>query len=114
MVAELALGLDVHLPDASVLVEVVYEGPSQKSLEGLIHGSQGDTLLQNLVAIHFGEELRHARQQGREEPSELRSLPGGGQKSVCVLGEERGILAGPILQDEGDAAGRANAGNRRR
>jgi hypothetical protein len=71
-------------------------------------------LLQDLVAIHLGEELRHTRQQGREESCELGPLAGGGQKLVRVLGEERGILAGSILQDERHAAGSADAGNRRR
>jgi len=97
-----------------VLVEVVHEGPSQERLQGLVHRVQGDALLQNLVTIYVGKELRHTRQKGREEPSELGALPGGGQKSVCVPGEERGILAGAVLQDEGHSAGRTDARNRRR
>jgi hypothetical protein len=111
---ELTLGLDIHLPDATVLVEVIHEGPAEKRLECLVHRVERDPLLEDLFAVDLGEVLRHARQQGREERRELGSLPGGGQKFVCVLGEERGVLAGAILQDEGHTTGGADARNRRR
>ena len=106
---ELALGLDVHLPDATVLVEVVHEGAAEERLQRLVDRAERDPLLEDLVAIDLGEELRRARQQGGEEPRELGSLPRGGQELLGVLGEERGILARAILEHERHAAGRADA-----
>src|SRR5262249_32536737 len=66
-------------------------------------------LLEDLVTVDLGKVLWHARQQGREEPRELRPFPGGGQKFVRVLGEERGILARAILEYERHTAGRSDA-----
>src|SRR6267143_15491 len=106
--SELAFSLQVHLADAAVLVEVVHEGAAEKRLEGLVHRGQGDALLQHLVAIHLGEELRHTRQQGREESRELGPLPGGGQECFRLLREERGMLARAILEPPRHTAGRSD------
>src|SRR5205823_4641424 len=98
----------------SVLVEVVHEGAAEERLEGLVHRGQADPLLQHLLAIHLGEELRHARQQGREQPRELGALPRGGQEFVRLLGEERGVLARAIVELVVDRRGAVERGGQRK
>ena len=107
--AELALGLDVHLPDAPELVEVVHERTAEERLQRLVHGGERDPLLEHLVAIDLGEVLRRARQERREQQRELGTLPGRGEELRRVLGEERGIATGAVFQHERDAGRRADA-----
>src|SRR5207244_13531560 len=45
----LALGLHVHLPDPSVLVEVVHEGAAQEGLQGLVDRRERDPLLEDFL-----------------------------------------------------------------
>jgi hypothetical protein len=58
-------------------------------------------LLEDLLLIDLGIELRCARQQGGEEPGELGSLPRGGEELLGVLGQECGIPARAIASVSG-------------
>ena len=107
--AELALGLHVDLPDAPEAVEVVHEGAAHERLQRLVDRREVDALLEHLVPVDVGEELRHAREQRGEEQGELGPLARRREELRRVLGQERGVLAGAVLEHERDAAGGADA-----
>ena len=112
--AELALRLNVYLPHASEAIEVVNKEPPHEGLERLVHRTQIDSLLEHLVAVHVGKDLRGAGDERRGERSELGPLAGGLEESIRILRQEGDILAGAVLEHEGRTAGRANARNRGR
>jgi hypothetical protein len=108
------LGLHVHLPDPPEAVEVVDEGAAHEGLQRLVDGVQVDGLLEHLVTVDLGEDLRHAGNEGRRHRGELRALAGGLEELFRVGGEKLDGSPGAVLQHEGHSAGCADAGNGRR
>lgn len=109
----LALGLDVDLPLASELVEVVDEAAAHEALQGLVDIVDLDPLLEDLVAVHVDEELRDRGPEGRGHAAQLRALLRRLDEGVHVRGQELDILARPVLEHEGRAARGADAGDGR-
>ncbi len=110
-----AFRLQEHAPLPAEAVELVHEQPAEKRLHRLIDVAERDALLQHLVAIDVGEQLRHRRGELRGDAGQLRPLARRGEELLQVL--VRGTstaAAAAILQPEREAALRAEAGNRRR
>src|SRR5260370_6409845 len=92
-------------------IEVINEISGHEDLNGFIDITDGDALLNYLVAVHVNELLRHTREKcGGGEPN-LRTLAKCGQKCAQITGKELNILSRPILKHEGKAAGRTDPGN---
>ena len=68
-------------------------------------------MLQHLVAIHIGKDLRDGGNERRGEQSKLRPLARSLEKSIRILREEFDSLAGAVFEHESGAARRANARN---
>src|SRR5262249_36758878 len=107
-------GFDVHLPLAAEPVEVVDERPAHEHLNRSIHILDVDTLLEDLVAIHGDELLRHIGQERGRHRGEFRTLPRGGNQLVRVVREKGHVASRAVLQDERESAGRSHTGNGRR
>ena len=112
--AVVAFGFDVDLPLPSEAIEVVDEQAAHEGLDGPVDVVDGDALLDDLVAIDRDELLRHARQEGGAETADLRPLARRGHELVQVVREKLHVAARPVLENEGEAAGGADSGNRRR
>ena len=112
--AVVAFGLDEDLPLPAEAVEVVHEVAAHEGLQRLADLREIDALRQDLVAIDVDEDLRHGRQERAVGRSDLRPLAHSFEEAVQVLAEEGHVAARAIFEHEGDAAGRADAGNRRR
>ena len=110
---ELAFGLDEDLPLPAEAIEVVHEVAAHEGLQRLADLREIDALLQDLVAIDVDEDLRHGGQEGAGRGGDLRAFAHGFEEAVQVFAEEGRIAAGAIFEHEGDAAGGADAGNRR-
>ena len=103
--------LHVDLPDAPEEVEIVHEDAAHKRLQRPVDRAQIHALLQRLVVVYIGKDLRDARNERRGQGRELGAGAGHFQEFVGVLGQEVDALARTILQHEGNAARGANAGN---
>ena len=114
ILAELRLGLHIHLVDTAEPVEVVDVGAAEQRPERRVDVVQRDARLQNLAPVDVGEDLRHRGAIERVDAADLRPLPG-------RLHEARGLLrqvvrrsAAAILQLHREAGARAESGDRRR
>ena len=112
--AKFSFRLHVHLPHPPETVEIVDKESAHERLERLVDRIQIHTLLEHLVAIDIGEDLRRARDKRRGERRKLRPLARRLKESIRVLRQELDALAGAIFEHERHAAGGADAGNRRR
>src|SRR5260370_21081340 len=83
-------------------------------LQRLIDVADRDALLQRFVAVDVDVDLRHSRAERAVDVLQLRTLARRGQKLLEVFIEERHRVAAAVLQPEREAAGGAEAGNRRR
>ena len=111
--AKFALSLNIDLPLAAKPVEIIYESAAHKRLERFINFAKVHALFQRLVAIHVHEDLRHHRQERGAQAGQLGAFAGRFEELAQVAIEELDILPGAILQDEGEAACRANPLNGR-
>ena len=112
--AVVAFGLDEDLPLPAEAIEVVHEIASHEGLQRLADLRKIGTLRQDLVAIDVDEDLRNRRQERAGCGGDLRALAHGFEEAVQVIAEEGHVAASAVFEHEGDAAGRADAGNRRR
>ncbi len=109
-VAVFSLRLDIDLPLAAKAIEVIDEVSAHKGLKGLVHLPQINALLEHFVPVHIDEDLRDAGQEGRRHPLQFGPLTRRLEKLVDVSARKANILAGPVLKNEGDAAGGPNPG----
>ena len=113
--AVLAFGFDVDLPLPSEAVEVVDEQSAHEGLDGAVDVVERDALLEHLVAIDRHELLRHARQERGDDAGAISGrLRAAAMNLLQIVGQELHVVAGAVFQDEGEAAGGADAGNGRR
>src|SRR5262249_28584126 len=103
---------DAPLPPEPV--ELVDVGAAEVRLEGLVDVGDRYALLQDLVAIDVGVDLRHAGPEHGGEARELGALAGRLHELLHVLVEEGDVAPFAVLEVEGEAAGRAEAGDLRR
>src|SRR5208282_1242745 len=106
-----AFRFDVHLPLAAEAIEIVNEKAAHEGLKSLVDVFDGDTLLDDFVAVHVDELLRNTGKEGGADVGDFRAFAGGGKKFVQVVGEKFDVVAGAVFEDEGEAAGSADAGN---
>ena len=59
--AVLAFGLQEHLPLPAEAVELVHDRAAEERLQRLVDVAERDALLQHLVAVDVGVDLRHVR-----------------------------------------------------
>ncbi len=116
-----AFGFDEGLPLTTEAVEVIHQIAAHEGLHGGVDIVEIHLLLDGFFAVHIGIELRHGRHVGGNGCGDFRPLVECAEKCEEIFCEERGIVvAGPILEDHGDAARRcrrresAAAGRRRR
>src|SRR5207237_2055384 len=62
--AKFTLSLHIDLPLAAKAVEVIYKRAAHKRLERFVNFAQVHPLLEDLVAVHVHEDLRHNRKEG--------------------------------------------------
>ena len=85
LAAVLGLGLEEHLPLAPEAVEVVHVGAAHEGLERGVDRAQVDALLERLVAVHVGEDLRHRGAERAEHALELGPLARGLEEALRVF-----------------------------
>ena len=108
------LGLDHDLPDLAVEVEVVDVVAAEVGLE---HGEEvGDRHVEaaGLGAVEVELELRHPGREGREDPGQLGPLAGLVLEPVDDPLQRLDALARAVLDHQLEAAGLAQAADRRR
>ena len=106
--------LHEHAPLPAEAVELVDVRPAQERLERLVDVADGDALLERLVPVDVGEDLRHGGAERDVHVSDLGPLARRLEELLQVLVQEVHRAAGAVLQPEREAAGRAQAGDRRR
>ena len=109
-----ALGLHVHLPLPAKAVEVVHQLAAHEGLHGLVDVGDIDALLHRPWRDRHSRRAAERRQIGGDHAREFRPLAGCRHELVDVLGQELRCRSRAVFQDEGDAARRADAGNRGR
>ena len=112
--AEFRFGLRHHAERASEQVEVVHVEAAQKSLHRLIDIHDGNAHRASAFAIHLQTQLRLVGDEGGDHLSERGVLPGGRQEGLRHTGKPGDVAAGTVLQFHVEAAGIAQAGDRRR
>ena len=103
------LGLDVDLPLTAEPIEVIDKIAAHEGLQDPEDLADVHALLEHFVPVHLDEDLGHGGHEGGGDPGEFRPLPGRGQEFLGVFPEKIDIFTGPVFQDEGDAAGSADA-----
>ncbi len=113
LVAEGRVGLDDDLVGAAEAVEIVHVDRAEVGLHGLEERCEIDALGLGLGAVHVGEELRHVDGVAGEKTGELGALRG--LRDQLLGGGEEGVgaEAGAVLDVELEAAGGAEAVDRR-
>ena len=109
--AVVALRLNIDLPLEAEAVEVIHEIPAEEGLHGLIGFGEIHALDHRLGFIHIEVDLRHIPQRGCEKAGELRASLRGGHEFLRVLRDDIHRSARAVLEHEGHATGRADAGN---
>ena len=109
-----AIGLSLDAIGPAEEIEVVHVITAEERLQREEHVAQLDAQRLDLVAIDPEFDLRDARIETAEDEADLRSLARFGEKILQDLRQLRGIRAATILQHESEAAGSAQAADRRR
>ena len=109
-----ALGLDHHLPDLAVQVEVIDVVTAQVGLEHGEHVRDRDAQPLGLDAIELEPDLGHVHRKRREEAAELGLLSRLLEKPIGDQRQRLDALAVAVLDHEFEAAGLAQAADRRR
>src|SRR5450756_1224493 len=109
-------GVRLHedAPLTAEAVELVDVGPAEKSLEALVDVGHGDALLERLVPVDVDEDLGDRGAKRAVHASDLGSLARGLEELLQVVVQELDGAARSILEPQGKAPGRPEAGNRRR
>ena len=106
-----AFGFNIDLPLPPKPVEIVDKIPAHEGLQGLINLRQVHSLLQDPISIHLHAKLRHGRQEGGVDAGNFRTLPRRFHILGDVGGEKRNVFSGPVLQNHGEPARRADTGD---
>ena len=110
----LPFSLDIDLPLPAEPVEIVYEIAAHESLKRLVHLGQFHPFLEGFVAVHIHVELGNRRQKSGGDAGDLWTLARRLHEFGDIGGQEGNVFAGPVLENEGEAAGGADALNGRR
>ena len=113
VVAERRLGLDIDLPGAAEHVEVVDVVAAERRLQGIEDVGDLDAQHLRLVAVDIEIDLRRVGGIGAEHAGELGLLVGRHQQAAQRRGEIGRRLALQRLQHVLEAAGVAEAEDRR-
>jgi hypothetical protein len=112
--AVFALRLDVDLPLPAEPVEVVDEDAAHVALERLVDVGERTPCFRTLSRSTLTKTWGTTGRKVVDRPVSSFRLARRRHELVQVVGEERDVLAGAVLEDEGEAARRADAGDRRR
>ena len=111
--AEVLVGLDVDLPGAAEQVEVVDVQTAQRALQRGEHVVDLHAQRLRLVAVEVEVELRRVGGEGAEHVEQLGLLVGLDDQPAHHLGELGDVAAAQVLQLVLEAAGAAEADDRR-
>src|SRR5207245_664646 len=98
--ALLALRLEEDSPLPAEAVELIQEEAAEVGLHSLIHIGHGNSLLEHLVPIYVGVNLRRGRGELGANPGKFRALPGCREKLLQILIEKLDRSATSILEPE--------------
>ena len=112
--ALIALRLEVDLPLAAESVELVDECAAEERLHGLVDAAQVDALLEDLVAIDVGVDLRYRGAPDGVDRRDLRALSRGSHELVQMLLQEWDVSPAAVLDPHRKAACVPEAGDRGR
>jgi hypothetical protein len=102
--AAAGLRLQEHLPLPAEAVELVDVDTAEERLERLVDVADLDPLLQDLVAVDVGVDLRDVRPPHAVDVGELRALARGLEELLQVLVQELDAAAAAVLEPEREAA----------
>ena len=92
-------------------IEVVDEEAAHEGLQCLVDVVDGDALLDDLVAIHVDELLRHAWEKRGVDAGDFGALARGGEERIEIVGKKLDVIAGAVFEDERETAGGTDARN---
>ncbi len=107
------LGLNVHPPGLAEPIEVVDVEAAEVNLKRLEHRGDRHVEVAGLAAIELEPELGNADRERREEAGELGASPGLGHETVGNVGQRLHAPSLAILDQELEAARRAQPLDRR-
>src|SRR5208282_4656758 len=112
--AVLRLRLHEYLPHAAEAVELVDVIAAKQGLQRAVHVFDRNAELEDLVLVNRGKHLRNRRVEHEVHRPQLGPFFRRGKELLRVIPEIIDGFTGPILNEEIDTAGLADAGNRRR
>src|SRR5262249_35968058 len=107
--AKIPSRLDIHLPDTTEPVKKVHHHAAHKRLQRLVDIGKIHSLLQDFIAIDSSKDLGYGRNKCGIHSRKLWPLPGRLHEFLRVVCQEFDVPTGPVFQDKGDSARRANS-----